>query len=73
MLTLTASRFVSGVCIALPCLGLGEVDEALHWLGIGLDQRAAWSIYLLTEPRLNALHGDPRFERLLDRINLSQS
>lgn len=68
-----ATRFVSGFWMALPLLALGEVDEAFLWLETALDQRSAWSVYMLTEPRLDVVRGDPRFARLLTRLNLAAS
>ena len=70
---LRATRFVSGIWIAFPLLALGEVDEAFRWLETALDQRSAWSVYMLTEPRLDVIRGDPRFDRLLARLNLATS
>jgi Predicted integral membrane protein len=70
---LRASRFVSGFWMALPLLALGEIDEAFRWLDTALDQRSAWAVYLLTEPRLDTVRDDPRFARLLARLNLSSA
>lgn len=62
--------FISGVCCALPLLGMGDIDAAFDWLHVAADQRSAWMVYLFTEPRLDPLRGDPRFAKLLTRINL---
>ena len=56
--------------MALPYLALGAIDEAFQWLETALDQRSAWAVYLMTEPRLDIVRGDPRFAQLLARLNL---
>lgn len=71
--TLRATRFVSGFWMALPLLGLGEIDEVFHWFDTAIEQRSAWAVYLFTEPRLDALREDPRFTQLLTRLNLARS
>ena len=71
LLALRSSRFVSGIILSLPFLGLQKIDESLHWLETGVDQRSALAVYLLTEPRLAVLRGHPRFEQLVRRVNLA--
>lgn len=65
------TRFISGIYMALPLLALGQIDEAFRWLETALDQRSAWAVYLMTEPRLDIVRGDPRFAELLERLNLA--
>jgi tetratricopeptide (TPR) repeat protein len=63
-------RFVSGSCMALPHLALGEIDAAFHWFDEAVAQRSAWMVYFGTEPRVNVIRDDPRFAQLLARLNL---
>jgi serine/threonine-protein kinase len=50
--------------------GLGEVDEATAWLERALEQRSG-AIYGIKGSFLfRSLHGHPRFETLLRKMNL---
>ena len=56
-------------CIALVYLGLGNRDEALHWLEESYRERDGFTIgEIRVDPFLNSLHGDPRFEALAEKI-----
>jgi serine/threonine-protein kinase len=48
----------------------GEKDQAFQWLDRACDQHDASLMYLLWDPLLRGLHGDPRFKALLKRVNL---
>jgi tetratricopeptide (TPR) repeat protein len=67
-----ASRttFVSAYPFALLCVGLGRKDEAFAWFGKAYDERSSALPFLNVNPRLDSLHGDPRFEKLLTRMHL---
>lgn len=43
---------------------LGGADEAFTWLSRAVEERSGWIAYLPRDPRLDALHSDPRFGRL---------
>lgn len=44
---------------------LGEPDQAFRWLSQAVQERSGWIVYLPRDPRLDALHTDPRFATLL--------
>jgi tetratricopeptide (TPR) repeat protein len=44
---------------------LGQYDDAFDWLSRAVQERSGWIAYLTRDPRLDALHGDPRFAGLL--------
>ena len=48
---------------------LANKDDALRWLEIGYRERATNMIYLQTDPRLDDLRSDPRFQDLVRRMN----
>ncbi len=50
-------------------IGLGENDQALHWLTQAVEQQDR-SLFLKVDPLYAGLRSDPRFLRLLDRMNL---
>jgi hypothetical protein len=44
-------------------------DEALRWLEKGYEERDGSNISSITvDPLLNSLHGDPRFETLVQKV-----
>ena len=40
---------------------LGQLDNAFEWLSRAVSERSGWIAYLPRDPRLDALHTDPRF------------
>ncbi|MGZ5477048.1 MAG: hypothetical protein ACXW29_13025 [Thermoanaerobaculia bacterium] len=36
-----------------------------------MREKSGWLVYLKTDPRLDRLHGDPRFESLLRAVDLA--
>jgi len=49
---------------------IGERDSALRYLERALDDRAEYALRLGRDPSFAALHGDPRFEALVQRIGV---
>jgi hypothetical protein len=48
----------------------GDADGALAWLGRAVDERDAGAAQMAGEPVFRPLHGDPRWDALLERIGL---
>ncbi len=65
----SGERYVPALSIALIHCALGEVDAAFEWLGQALDERAHWMVFLGQDPRFDPIRDDPRFNRLLERID----
>src|SRR6185369_4914442 len=61
-------RYVSPWALASIHAGLGEGDEALHWLERAFDERDSSLVWLKVHPRFDQLRGEPRFEALLARL-----
>jgi TolB-like protein/Flp pilus assembly protein TadD len=61
-------QFVSGWCIAVMRLSLGDKDGTIAALQSALDQHAPEIVTLKYDPLLDDLHGDPRFEELVRRV-----
>ena len=61
-------KYVMATNIALIHAELNETEEALRWLEQGYEERAAWMVYLNTDPRYDTLRSDPRFQELLRRM-----
>ena len=62
-------HYVPAYCLALVYLGLGDRDEALHWLDESYRERDGFTIAgIRVDHFLDPLHGDPRFEALAEKI-----
>jgi len=73
LLALSKERFVSSYDIAHIYVGLGDHDKAFFWLEKALNERDDLLVYLNADPRMDPLHSDPRFSRLVQRIGLPNS
>src|SRR5213083_254781 len=66
---LSRHREVVGYCRALLYLSLNNKDEALRWLEQGFKERDGSNIcWIKVDPLLDSLHGDPRFEALVQKV-----
>src|SRR5213595_3655714 len=66
---LSQRREVVGYLRALLYLSLNNKDEALRWLEQGFAERDGSNIcWIKVDPLLDSLHGDPRFEALVQRV-----
>jgi TolB-like protein/cytochrome c-type biogenesis protein CcmH/NrfG len=62
-------REVVGYLRALLYLGLNNKEEALRWLEQGYEERDGSNIsWINVDPLLDPLHGDPRFEALVQKV-----
>ncbi|MES1261829.1 MAG: protein kinase, partial [Acidobacteriota bacterium] len=61
--------YCPAVPIAWICLGLGEYQQAIDWLEIAFEERDPLLTMTFVNPSHDALRRDPRFERLLRRMN----
>src|SRR5213596_1395344 len=62
-------REVVGYLRALLYLSLNNKDEALRWLEQGFEERDGSNIsWIKVDPLLDSLHGDPRFETLVQKV-----
>jgi TolB-like protein/Flp pilus assembly protein TadD len=63
-----AKRYVPAYWFALVHAGLGERDQALRHLERAFEERSTIVAYLLIDPRLAPLRGEPRFVALSRRL-----
>lgn len=72
MLELTKHRYVPPEFIAVVYEGLGERGKALQWFEKAFSERSmhAW---ILSDPRLDRIRSEPRFQQLMRRMGLAQS
>ena len=64
-----AVGYVSATNIALIYQGLGEMDEALRWYTLAVNERAADCSAYQQVPYFDAAREDPRFQALIRHIN----
>ena len=61
-------RYVPAIYLAGVYAALDENDKAITWAQKAYEERSDYMVYLKTEPAVDSLRSDPRFQRLLDRI-----
>jgi len=66
---LSKQRYVTPYFVGGIYAALGQRDEAFRCLETAYAERAPWMAWLKTDPGLNALRSDPRFQDLLRRMN----
>jgi len=66
-------RYVPPFWFAIAALALDGRNAALDFLERGCEQHDVWLVWLGTEPRLDPLRSDRRFQQLLERIGLTQA
>ncbi|MBK9156102.1 MAG: winged helix-turn-helix domain-containing protein [Chloracidobacterium sp.] len=64
------TRYISPYVRAIVHCGLGDILDALDQLELACQEHAPWLVWLRIDPFLSRLWGEPRFERLLDRLSL---
>jgi tetratricopeptide (TPR) repeat protein len=67
-----ATEYVSSYDIALVYLGLGQKEQALNWLNRAYEEDDPNMNFLNVDPILDEVRSDHRFQRLLQRVGLSQ-
>ena len=65
------SQYVSPVAMVGLHVALGDFDSAFEELERAHAEKRGWLAYLRIEPMLQPLRGDPRFQRLLERMRLT--
>ena len=67
---LARKRYVPALYFAAVYTGLGDKNQAFHWLNEAYRERTDYLIYLNVEPMADPLRSDARFQELLQRIGL---
>ena len=67
-----SSKVVFAFEIAKIYTYLGETDKAFQWLDRAYENREYWMVSLKILPYWDPLRSDPRFQKLLDRMNFPE-
>lgn len=67
---LRSSRFVPSLYAAAIHVGLGETDDAFHFLDLAYQERVDRLVYLNVDPMADPIRSDPRFAQLMAKIGL---
>lgn len=68
--TQSKHRYVSAYAIALVHAGLGDKDESLRFLDLGMKERTNWMVWTAVDPRWQPVRSDARFQQLLRKLGL---
>ncbi|MCF8881057.1 hypothetical protein L5876_14615, partial [Hyphobacterium sp. SN044] len=63
-------RYVSAYAIALVHAGLGDRNESLRFLDLGMKERTNWMVWTALDPRWQPIRSDARFAELLHNLGL---
>jgi tetratricopeptide (TPR) repeat protein len=70
VLRMARDRYVPPFVLAIAHLGAGDPDAALDHLERAVDEQSPSTVLLAVDPRLDRLHGHPRFEALIRRTGI---
>jgi serine/threonine protein kinase/Tfp pilus assembly protein PilF len=68
--SMSKQQYVSSYFIAVIHLGLDDYHQVFEWLDKACEERAGFLAFARVEPMLDAIRGDKRFERLLEKMKL---
>jgi DNA-binding winged helix-turn-helix (wHTH) protein/TolB-like protein/Tfp pilus assembly protein PilF len=70
VLKLSKQRYVAAYDIALIYAALADTENAFLWLERAMEDRSTLINFLAQDPMFDALHADPRFATLVQRIGI---
>jgi tetratricopeptide (TPR) repeat protein len=70
---LSPQQYVTPYGLARVYTALEDKEEAIRSLQAAYEEHAMWMIFLKTDPHLDPLRPDPRFQDLLRRMNFPKS
>jgi DNA-binding winged helix-turn-helix (wHTH) protein/Tfp pilus assembly protein PilF len=70
LLHLRQRRYFSPYWLAVIYAALGRRSEAFRWLEIAVEERCSWIVFVREDPKFDSLHGDTRFQAIVDAIKL---
>jgi serine/threonine-protein kinase len=67
---LARQRPANPVAFVLAHLGLGDLDAAFEWTERCIEQRSLPIVWIQIDPRSEPMRDDPRYDSILERLNL---
>ena len=68
---ISKSRYVPALYFALIYMGLGDNDQAFHWIERGFEEHSGYLLYFKVDPKVDRLRSDPRFKEILRKIGFN--
>lgn len=68
---LAERQYIQGLFVAMPFAMAGNVDKAVQWLEVAIEQHDPMMPYIGTMAGVAKISKDPRYARILDKMNLS--
>ena len=68
---LAERQYIQGSFVAIPFAMAGNVDKAVQWLEVAIEQHDPMMPYIGTMAGVAKISKDPRYARILDKMNLS--
>lgn len=68
---ISRERYVPALYFALIYMGLGDRDQAFHWIDNAFEERSGYLLYLNVDPKVDSLRSDPRFKQILKKIGFN--
>src|SRR5713226_1984805 len=68
---LSKRSFVPAFYIAYVYVGLGDADQAFNWLDKACQEHSGYLVDLKEDPSFDRIRADPRFAKLLQRLNFT--
>ncbi len=69
MLHTAETKYVKPYFIAMTYVAVGDHDKAFEWFDRALAERNEWLIWFATEPKLDSIRQDPRYQKILEATN----
>jgi serine/threonine-protein kinase len=69
--SLSKRKYISSYFVAMIHLGLGDPDRTFEWLEQAYEERSGFLAFVRVEPMLDALRGDARLGRLMEKMRLA--
>ena len=66
------TEYVPAYFVAQVFLGVGEKEDALHWLQTAFGERSHWVLFLKVDPIFDELRSDTRFLDLSKQVDQKQ-
>ena len=67
---LSKKEFVTPYGMALIYAGLGEKDNAFHWLDKSYEEHSNFLVWLKVDPRWASIRSDKRYAELIRKVGL---